>query len=139
MAGSSSLPPVHPLIAARVTRRQVLRGMVIAGAVPPLSAVLAACSGEDEGDGGTTTPPTTIVRGGVLKIATPYAVGTLAPIKSVAAGDIEVLGQIYSRLPRRGPDGKEILPGLAEGWESSPDGLTWTFTLREAAFSDGST
>ena len=140
MAGSSSVPPVHPLIAVRLTRRQVLRGMVIAGAVPPLSAVLAACGGEDEGDGGTpSTPPEEIVRGGVLKIATPYAVSTLDPIKSVAAGDIEVLGQIYSRLTRRGPDGKEILPGLAEGWESSTDGLTCTFTLREAAFTDGST
>jgi peptide/nickel transport system substrate-binding protein len=141
MAGSSSVPPVHPLIAARLTRRQVLRGIVIAGSVPPLSAILAACSGEDEGGGGSgtpSTPPEEIVRGGVLKIATPYAVSTLDPIKSVAAGDIEVLGQLYSRLTRRGPDGKEILPGLAESWEPSADELTWTFTLREAAFSDGS-
>lgn len=140
MSGST-LPPVHPLIAARVTRRQVLRGMVIAGSVPPLSALLAACGGDEGGDDGTgtpSTPPEEIVRGGVLKIVTPYTVSTLDPIKSVAAGDIEVLGQIYSRLTRRGPDGKEILPGLAEGWEASPDELTWTFTLRDAGFTDGS-
>src|SRR5262249_1244893 len=29
------------------------------------------------------------------------------------------------------------VPGIAERWETSPDGLTWTFHLRKARWSDG--
>ena len=29
------------------------------------------------------------------------------------------------------------IPGIAESWTSSPDGLVWTFHLREARWSDG--
>ena len=74
----------------------------------------------------------------VLRMATGAPVSTLDPIKSAAAGDIEVLGQLYSRLLRNAPDGSELLPGLAESWEVSEDELTYTFNLREAQFSDGS-
>ena len=73
----------------------------------------------------------------VLRIATPSPVSTLDPIKSAAAGDIELLGQLYSRLLRNSPDGTELLPGLAERWEASEDGLQYTFYLRDAQFSDG--
>lgn len=31
----------------------------------------------------------------------------------------------------------EIVPGLAESWSASDDGLRWTFELREATFHDG--
>ena len=31
----------------------------------------------------------------------------------------------------------EPIPGMATRWTTSPDGLTWTFFLREAAWSDG--
>jgi peptide/nickel transport system substrate-binding protein len=123
------------MVASKVTRRQVLRGLLIAGATPALSSVLAACAGETPEQQAPTTEPSP---GGTLRLATPYPVSTLDPIKSVAAGDIEVLGQLYSRLLRRTPDGKKVLPGLAESWESSEDGIAWTFTLREASFSDGS-
>ena len=74
----------------------------------------------------------------VLRMATGSPVSTLDPIKSAAAGDIEVLGQLYSRLLRNAPDGSELLPGLAERYEVSDDGLTYTFYLRDAKFSDGS-
>ena len=73
-----------------------------------------------------------------LRMATGAPVSTLDPIKSAAAGDIEVLGQLYARLLRNAPDGSELLPGLAESWEVSDDGLRYTFRLRDATFSDGS-
>src|SRR4051812_22153192 len=31
----------------------------------------------------------------------------------------------------------EPVPGIAAGWTTSPDGLTWRFKLREAEWSDG--
>jgi peptide/nickel transport system substrate-binding protein len=121
----------------------VLRGILVAGSIPPLSAILAACTGDDGAPtpgttGGTTTATSEPVAGGTLRLGTAGAAVTLDPIKSVAAADIVVLGQLYSRLTRRSLDGKEVLPGLAESWEPSDDGTTWTFTLREASFSDGS-
>ena len=73
-----------------------------------------------------------------LRMTTGSPVSTLDPIKSAAAGDIEVLGQLYARLLRNAPDGSELLPGLAESWEVSEDGLQYTFHLRDAQFSDGS-
>ena len=34
--------------------------------------------------------------------------------------------------------GTKLEPGLAESWTVSDDGLTYTFTMRDAKFSDGS-
>ncbi|MDF3043367.1 MAG: extracellular solute-binding protein family 5 [Thermomicrobiales bacterium] len=44
---------------------------------------------------------------------------------------------IYDQVIRVGPDGLSLEPGLAETWEVSDDGLTYTFNLREANFHDG--
>ena len=73
----------------------------------------------------------------IVRIVSPAAVTTLDPVGSAASGNIEALGQLYSRLLRRNDDG-ELEPGLAESWTVSEDGLTYTFELREAQFSDGS-
>ena len=34
--------------------------------------------------------------------------------------------------------GTKLEPGLAESWEASPDGLVYTFKMRDAKFEDGS-
>lgn len=73
-----------------------------------------------------------------IRIASPYQTTTLDPMRSAAAGNIETYGQLYARLLQRNPDSGALEPGLAESWEISPDGLTYTFHLREAQFSDGS-
>ena len=45
---------------------------------------------------------------------------------------------IYDTLLRTTKDGLSVEPGLATKWESSADGLTWTFTIRDGLkFSDG--
>ncbi|OZM78873.1 ABC transporter substrate-binding protein [Pseudonocardia sp. MH-G8] len=46
-------------------------------------------------------------------------------------------GQILDNLVAL-DDGGQVVPWLAESWDVSPDGLTWTFVLdREPTFSDG--
>ena len=44
---------------------------------------------------------------------------------------------IYDQVIRVGPDGLSLEPGLADSWEVSEDGLTYTFNIREATFHDG--
>lgn len=49
-----------------------------------------------------------------------------------------VARQIFEGLVTTGEGTAEIEPALATDWESSPDGLTWTFNLREGVtFHDG--
>ncbi|MBK8438661.1 MAG: ABC transporter substrate-binding protein [Rhodobacter sp.] len=73
----------------------------------------------------------------IVRIASPNPVTTLDPIRSAAAGNIEAFGQLYARLLRRDETGA-LQPALAESWAVSDDGLTYTFELRAAKFSDGS-
>ena len=55
--------------------------------------------------------------------------------------DIEgntVILSVYEGLLKYKPDSTEIVPSLAESWEVSPDGLTYTFKLRSGVkFQDG--
>ncbi|WP_309085855.1 ABC transporter substrate-binding protein [Chelativorans sp.] len=56
---------------------------------------------------------------------------------AAAAIDEIVYANIFEGLTRIGPDG-EVQPALAESWEISEDGKTYTFKLREGAkFHDG--
>lgn len=47
-----------------------------------------------------------------------------------------VVGDLMMGLTTEGPKGEPI-PGAASSWEVSPDGLTWTFHLRDHRWSDG--
>ncbi|MGO1765679.1 MAG: ABC transporter substrate-binding protein, partial [Advenella sp.] len=63
---------------------------------------------------------------------------TLDPIASSDNPSIWTQLLIYDQLVRPSADGTEIVAGLADQWEISPDGKTYTFHLREnAKFSDG--
>ncbi|MGI9487448.1 MAG: ABC transporter substrate-binding protein [Geminicoccaceae bacterium] len=58
---------------------------------------------------------------------------------AAAAIDEVVYANVFEGLTRIDRNGV-VQPGLAESWDVSDDGLTYTFTLREAvAFHDGST
>jgi peptide/nickel transport system substrate-binding protein len=48
------------------------------------------------------------------------------------------MGNVYDGLLRVTKDGASVEPALASSWDTSADGLTWTFHLRPGAmFSDG--
>lgn len=64
---------------------------------------------------------------------------SLDPHKTVKAGTREVMFNIFEGLVKPSPSG-DLIPALAKGFEVSPDGLTYTFTLREGVkFHNGKT
>lgn len=50
----------------------------------------------------------------------------------------EIINQLFVGLTRYDKRTGELRPDLAESYTVSPDQLTWTFTLRDARWSDGS-
>ncbi|MGE3830346.1 MAG: ABC transporter substrate-binding protein, partial [Parvibaculaceae bacterium] len=63
---------------------------------------------------------------------------TFDPIKSAQNVDFWVFSNVYDVLVRVDKSGTKLEPGLAESWTISPDGLVYTFRMRDAKFEDGS-
>jgi len=61
---------------------------------------------------------------------------TLDPSKAQLVAESVVIGDLMMGLATEAADGA-VIPGMAERWETSADGLTWTFHLRPARWSDG--
>jgi ABC-type oligopeptide transport system substrate-binding subunit len=95
-----------------------------------LIVVGAAC-------GGPLPLDTVLDRGATLRVhgAPPTTLDPALVGDSVSWG---YLIQIFSGLVRL-DDRLEIVPDLAERWDVSPDGRTYTFTLRQATFHSGRT
>ena len=55
---------------------------------------------------------------------------TLDPHKTSGTLTFQTLKSVYDTLAEPDQTGK-IVPALAEKWEISPDGMTWTFNLRK--------
>ena len=75
---------------------------------------------------------------GVLSIGRREDSSTFDPINTAQNIDFWVFMNVYDVLVRVDKTGAELVPGLAESWDISSDGLTYTFHLRDAKFSDGS-
>jgi len=79
------------------------------------------------------TPPNVLIVG---QIAEPKS---LDPHAVTAVNDFRILMNLYDGLVRYKDGTLEPEPGLAESWDISDDGLTYTFKLREGVtFHDGS-
>jgi oligopeptide transport system substrate-binding protein len=61
---------------------------------------------------------------------------SLDPHKISLTSEDRVVGEMFVGLTQSDASGATI-PGVATRWETSPDGLTWTFHLRDADWSDG--
>jgi oligopeptide transport system substrate-binding protein len=61
---------------------------------------------------------------------------SLDPAKIDGVWENVIVSQLIVGLTQVAPDGR-IVPGMATSWETSADGLTWTFHLRDANWSDG--
>lgn len=93
-----------------------------------LALVLAACSG---GGGEKASDVPTLRRGISAKV------DTLDPHKSSAQWENIVIGDMFIGLTTDGPDAHPR-PGMATRWDTSPDGLVWTFHIGDYYWSDGS-
>ncbi|OTA41604.1 MAG: hypothetical protein A6D92_05240 [Symbiobacterium thermophilum] len=63
---------------------------------------------------------------------------SLDPIQVTDGESLKVTHQIYEGLLDYAPGSTEVVPVLATEWEVSPDGLEWTFKLRQGVkFHDG--
>lgn len=73
----------------------------------------------------------------VLKVAITNDIDNFNPFKTVLLSSTQINRMQYESLVQWGPDNK-ITEGLANRWEPSPDGKTWTFTIPNGrSWSDG--
>ena len=61
---------------------------------------------------------------------------TLDPQKSSLLDEFSIINDLFTGLSTDSNQATPV-PGMAKSWETSPDGLTWTFHLRDAKWSDG--
>jgi peptide/nickel transport system substrate-binding protein len=151
----SILRTVPEHLSTELTRRRFLKHSFMAGlAVSALGGLLSACGDEEAADPGSgqTTPqapadsgstPTTsdtastdaaegdIKKGGNLVFAYGFEPESLDPHKVTAVIATDWMLKIHDTIVTVLPDLATIDPGLAESWEVSDDGLTYTFTLRD--------
>jgi len=101
--------------------------MPLLAAAGAMALILAACGG---GGGGQADDVPTLRRGISAKV------DTLDPHKSSAQWENIIIGDMFIGLTTDGVDARPQ-PGMATRWETSPDGLVWTFHLGDYVWSDG--
>jgi peptide/nickel transport system substrate-binding protein len=150
---------------SRMTRRRFLRLVAGAGTAGVAGVLLAACGGAPAPAAAPTAPAAPAATSGPVTVdqnqtAAP-AQATVAPAATGSKGgtftfsrgsdsdnldpvtqdgniNIWIFMNIYDQLVRVNNAGTAIEPSLAEKWEVSPDGVTYTFHLRKGVtFSDG--
>ena len=104
---------------------------------------LAACGGQpteptEPTDPTAPTEPTepTDGAGRAINVHLTAGLESIDPAFTSAGDDFEVIGTMVEGLFRAEVTGKAV-PGIAESYEVSEDGLTWTFHLRDAKWSNG--
>ncbi|MFG3156175.1 ABC transporter substrate-binding protein [Streptomyces sp. NPDC048219] len=74
----------------------------------------------------------------VLTVAVAQSVDSLSPFLAVRLVSTSILRLTYEYLTAYDPKDNHVVPGLATEWKSSPDKLTWTYTIRsDSTWSDG--
>ncbi|AJP04101.1 ABC transporter substrate-binding protein [Streptomyces cyaneogriseus subsp. noncyanogenus] len=74
----------------------------------------------------------------VLTVAVAQSVDSLSPFLAVRLLSTSIQRLMYEFLTNYDPEDARAVPGLATKWESSPDKLTWTYTIRSGStWSDG--
>src|SRR5215217_5509304 len=84
------------------------------------------------------TDLTNATPGGTMRFGRAEDSDNLDPVTNDGNSNIWYFMSIYEQLVNVGVEGVSLVPGLAESWDVSEDGLTYTFHLRpNVLFSDG--
>jgi ABC-type oligopeptide transport system substrate-binding subunit len=73
----------------------------------------------------------------VLRLPLMGEIPTLDPGLAEDTSSIEIIEQLFLGLTDFNDDTTEVVPELASGWSASKDGLSYTFRMRKALWSDG--
>jgi peptide/nickel transport system substrate-binding protein len=112
-------------------RRFLTATLATALLLAALTAVTA--QGQDEEGGGEAEAGQT-----VFDIGDPQGIDSMSPLIGVTVAAYEAWNLQYATLTNKAPADFSVIPGLAESWEGSEDGLTWTYKLRpNMKWSDG--
>jgi peptide/nickel transport system substrate-binding protein len=129
---------------SRLSRRRFLQqaGMLSGAtlALPLLQACAptAAPAQPAEGSEPAAAEATAPQSGGEIRFGQNNEPDTLDPARTAQASAFTVMMAIYDTLTWFDPVSLTFMPGLAESWESSEDGLVHTFALRQGVtFHDG--
>ncbi|MFK0230421.1 ABC transporter substrate-binding protein [Streptomyces sp. NPDC090303] len=115
--------PPRPAPARRALRLLLATG-VVAGS---LVVAPGTAQAEDGKSGGTT-----------LTVAVSQSIDSLSPFLAQKLTSTSIHRLAYEYLTNYDPKDAHAVPGLATAWTSSPDKLTWTYTIRkDSTWSDG--
>jgi oligopeptide transport system substrate-binding protein len=126
--------------------RRQRRGVKLLALIAGFSLIAGACGGDDDdesGDSGDTGSEEAQQGGEVVDLGT--FVGDppehIDPALNTTLDAYQVVNAVYDGLTdinASDPDNPEIVPQVAESFESNDDATEWTFTIREGlAFADG--
>ncbi len=112
-----------------ILKKQVL---LLMAAICALSIVLCGCADDTNkpGDDVASADPGALSERGAVTVGIQQDLDSLDPHKALSAGTSEVLFNIFEGLMKASPDGG-VIPAVAESYEMSADGRTYTFVLRQ--------
>ncbi len=87
--------------------------------------------------GGTAAQADTPDKETTLTVAVSQEVDSLSPFLAVRRITTALGRLMYDFLTNYDPKTGKTVPGLAESWDTSTDGLTWTYKIRETNWTDG--
>ncbi len=118
---------VSDITHGRLTRRQALARAAAAGMAMP---ALAAIAGVKEAVAQDSTPAAEVKTGGVLRVGLSADPAELDPHLTQLTAAWHVIEHVYEGLVTY-DETLAPAPSLAESWDISEDGLTYTFNLRQ--------
>ncbi len=111
-------------------------GVLLAACTAP-AAETTAPAADEAAPSAAMTDPGEPVSGGTLRAAFQNEWESLDPHITSSYSSVQILNNVLEGLTTFDDD-LNLVPLLAESWEQSEDGLTWTFTLRQGVmFSNG--
>lgn len=102
-------------------------------ALASAALILAACGGKTEGKAGAAST----MAGTEFIIGNGAEPQSLDPAKIQGVPEHRINMALFEGLVAYDPKTNNAIPGVAKSWDISEDGMTYTFHLRDAEWSDG--